>query len=268
MTDNQNPPSLLYKFCGYGALKLILKNGTFRANPPESENDPQECMPAGLDCDGAMSFVANDKAIRDSIRNSLRHLNLPYDEASVNSWHQDILSDVSKGIVAARTPQEWRDAIMTNVAFISFSEHANSKYMWKEYGENHGGARLTVKTSNIGKIFHVPYKPNPVVLNPDYPKDSSNLSNLMLDWLTRKISNGQWEQEAEWRIICPISERCIDGNGKTFTLSHFNPSALAEIQLGYNAPSDAEETVRCLLLKYPHVTLSREERVSSPGENA
>ncbi|MBQ6923074.1 MAG: DUF2971 domain-containing protein [Kiritimatiellae bacterium] len=268
MTDNLNPPSLLYKFCGYDALKLILQNGTFRANPPESENDPQECMPAGVDCDGAMSFVTNDKAIRDSIRNSLRHLNLPCDEASVNSWHQDILSDVSKGIVAARTPQEWREAIITNVAFVSFSEHANSEYMWKEYGENHGGARLTVNTSNIRNIFKVLYRPQPVVLNPDYPKNSSSLSNLVLDWLTRKISNGRWENEAEWRIICPILERRFDSNNNAFTLIHFNPNALVEIQLGYNAPCDAEEAVQCLLKKYPHVELSREERVTSPGENA
>ena len=258
-TKNTVPP-VVYKYCSFKSLLLILKGKSFRANPPTSENDPTECIPAGLDHAGLVQFVKTSSALRSSIANTLLSLGLPTDEASIEVALKTIGPDVVSGIEKARTPDDWRRTIANRAAFVSFSECADSEYMWNEYGDRHRGARLSFSSNRLHELHCVPYSNSRVSPNPGLPLGSRELRNNILGWLTTKEKNEKWNLECEWRSIFKWEEtkRQEDSNGKPFMLVLFDPESLLEVQLGRDCPHDAEQTVESLITDFPNVKISRE----------
>ena len=259
-TIGNTTPPVVFKYCSFPSLLCILKGKTFRANPPASENDPAECIPAGLDHTGLVHFVETSVALRRSIRNTLLSLRLPADNASIEAAIKAIGPDVVSGIENARTPDGWRRTIANRVAFVSFSEHADSEYMWTEYGDMHRGVRLSFSSNRLQGLHHVLYSNTRISPNPELPLGSPELRNNILDWLTTKEENGKWNLEGEWRSVFKWEEtkRQEDSNGKPFMLVLFDPESLLEVQLGRDCPHDAEQTVESLITDFPNVKISRE----------
>jgi len=235
---------------GSEMLKDVLVNRRVRASNPLYFNDPWDCKPRihpdllkdpELRQTMAESFVLNQKDGPKGDPTDRRLINDPaFLTRNIDGFNDFMV-----------------DFIRTRWGIICLTIFPCSTLMWSHYSDNHKGVCLQFRVH--GTVFQAAAK---VLYRGEYPKMvlGGNLVNHMLI-----VKAKEWEKEAEYRLICSLSEELTQVKESPLIMKDgFLPidDALHAVIMGCEIGKDEEAAIKDLLKTHaPHVRLKRAVRV-------
>lgn len=152
---------------------------------------------------------------------------------------------------------------------VSLSEICNHELMWSHYAEEHKGYVVGFDSSHpffnqkrspddeLRHIRKIEYRDKPPVIN----LTKTNASELFF------VKSLNWEYEAEWRMILPLSDsvEVIDKKPYAIHLVKFPPTAVKRIILGARISDENVSIVRSVVAEreFSHIEIYRAQLDSS-----
>jgi hypothetical protein len=212
---------ILYKYCSFETLMLILKGSSLYYSSSDQFNDPFELSTEIVKEFGDKFFVENVLKISDSqILQNYNDKSYKFHEITKNVWSE----------------------LRKNIGICCFSKSPIITLMWSHYANKHMGVCIGFNFDafeNTDKIIQMPVKYVDVVQKFDYwdrfEKGTDEI--FVYNWLLTKSK--VWEYEEEVRRI----------HIKRKGIILFNINAISEIYLGIKTTESEINLLESLLLE-------------------